>query len=64
MSEIFELMSCPFCGESPYMCTHINGGKYWVECINENCKVKPKTDKMYSNKSEAREAWNTRKEEE
>lgn len=56
-----ELKVCPFCGERAVL-YKTNDGRYYIECDNMNCPMKPATI-ISSNKDKLIQAWNTRTEE-
>ena len=57
-----ELKQCPFCGEKPQVQEgYIGLPCFWVECMNENCTVRPHTQ-QYFRVLPAIEAWNWRAE--
>lgn len=51
-----DLLGCPFCGQPP----RLKAGK--VKCVNNQCKVQPKTAAWYVNGYEQRamDDWNER----
>ena len=59
-----KLKPCPFCGEIPkidYGCEYIDDiAKYWIQCNNEKCRIRPCTD-MHVYKFVVVREWNRRK---
>lgn len=43
MTETYNLLPCPFCGETdiegPHPLYHKSGGQAWVECNNTKCEA-------------------------
>jgi len=52
--------NCPFCGERPVLSRSETKGRFFVECVNDLCSIRPRT-RSYSLSFEARSAWNKRK---
>lgn len=52
-----ELKPCPFCDRDAKLETWY--GRYYVECSNYRCKIRP-TTLIYDDKEKAIEYWNKR----
>ena len=53
-----DLLPCPFCGHEPEVRAGRGGTRWYVQCMNDQCKC---TVQLFDSRAQAVKAWNTRK---
>lgn len=56
---MFELLPCPFCGETPEVFPSQNRG-FYITCENLACVINPETRRVCDTTELAMAEWNTR----